>query len=92
MILSFVVQRIAGYNENACEQPWTVALTLKLLVAVPPILIILTSLIFLHFYPITEETRMRTKRLLAERRFVTKNIAITVSYTYGCITTSYSKS
>lgn len=65
--------RIAGYDENACEQPWTVSVTLKLLVTVPPILIILLTFIFLHYYPITEKTRERTRRLLAQRRFVYKH-------------------
>jgi len=70
MRLSVIYHRIAGYDQNACEQPWTVPMTLKLLVTVPPIIFILISFIFLNFYPITEKTRKRTKMLLEERRYV----------------------
>ena len=61
--------RIVGYDQGLCEQPWTVSLTLRLLVSVPPILFTLISLIFLHLYPITEERRERTKRELKKRRY-----------------------
>lgn len=61
--------RIVGYDENKCEQPWTFPLTLKLLVSVPPICFTLIALLFLHYYPITEKSRERTKQLLAERRY-----------------------
>ena len=47
-------------------------MTLKLLVTVPPTISILISFIFLHFYPITEKTRKRTKALLAEKRYGVK--------------------
>lgn len=61
--------RMAGYDQDLCDQPWSVPLALKLLVTVPPILFILLSLFFLHYYPITEKTRERTKTLLQERRW-----------------------
>ena len=74
--------RIAGYDENKCEQPWTVPLSLKLLVSVPSVVFILLSLIFLHFYPINEASRERTKRLLQERRF---DCYFVVNYTLQCV-------
>ncbi len=60
--------RISGYSELACEQPWSVPLALKLLMTVPPILFALLSLIFLHLYPITQERREKTKKLLEAKR------------------------
>ncbi len=62
--------RIVGYDETLCEQPWEFPLTLKILVSVPPIIFILLALVFLHLYPITEQTREVTKRTLAARRCV----------------------
>ena len=61
--------RLVGYDQSLCEQPWTVSLTLRLLMSVPPILFTLISLIFLHLYPITEQRRERTKRELKQRRY-----------------------
>ncbi len=60
--------RIAGYDEDECDQPWTVPLTLKLLVTIPPVLFIVLSLFCIHLYPITEQSRERTKLILQERR------------------------
>ena len=59
--------RAAGYDETQCEQPWTVSLALKMLL-VPPIFFLLVALALLHYYPITERSREKTKRLLQERR------------------------
>lgn len=67
-MLTCFLLRIAGYDQTKCDQPWTVPLTLKLLVTIPPTIFILISFIFLHFYPITEQTRVKTKQLLTERR------------------------
>ncbi|XP_064382640.1 sodium-dependent lysophosphatidylcholine symporter 1-B-like [Halichondria panicea] len=66
--ISTAIYKLVGYDETLCTQPWQFSLTLKLLVSVPPILFILLALIFLHLYPITEQTRENTKRLLAARR------------------------
>ena len=59
-----------GYDENKCTQPWIFPLTLKLLVSIPPIIFVLISLIFLHYYPITEKSIEITKQKLAEKRCV----------------------
>ena len=63
-----LVCRIAGYDENSCEQPWSVDLTFKLLMVVPSILSILVSLVFLWLYPITKSSIARTTELLSEQR------------------------
>ena len=65
---TYTSSRIVGYDENKCTQPWIFPLTLKLLMSVPPIFFILISLIFLHYYPITNKSIERTKQQLAERR------------------------
>ena len=52
-----------------CEQPWTVALALKLLMTIPPILFGALVLVFLYCYPITEHRREQTRRSLAKRRY-----------------------
>lgn len=66
--ISTAIYKIVGYDEGKCDQPWQFPLTLKLLVCVPPVIFILIALLILHFYPITEHTREKTKRLLAARR------------------------
>ena len=53
-----------------CEQLWSVPLTFKLLMVVPPFFCILTALVFIYPYPITEETREATQKLLVDRRYV----------------------
>lgn len=60
--------RLAGYDQLACEQPWTVPLLFKLLVSCPPVIFILISLIFLWRYPITEAKRAEIKEKLQSRR------------------------
>ena len=60
--------RAGGYDERKCDQPWTVPLTLKLLVTVPPIIFVLIGLFFLYIYPITEATVEKTRRQLEVRR------------------------
>ena len=70
IIMILIDYRLVGYDGTVCEQPWTVPLTLKLLVVVPPIIFILIALSFLHFYPITSKTIPRTKCLLDEKRQV----------------------
>ncbi len=60
--------RIVGYDEQKCDQPWTLSLALKLIVSVPSIFFVLLSLLFFHYYPITEQSRERTKKILQERR------------------------
>ncbi len=60
--------RLVGYDEEKCEQPWTVGLTIKLIISVLPILSILLSLLAFHFYPITEQSRQKASNVLQERR------------------------
>ena len=50
-----------------CEQPDSAKLTLRMLMSVGPVLMMLISLIFLHYYPITEARRRRTKLELENR-------------------------
>ncbi|XP_078255430.1 major facilitator superfamily domain-containing protein 2B isoform X2 [Rhinoraja longicauda] len=58
----------AGYETGACTQPPPVAFTLKLLVGAAPTGLIVIGLLIFHFYPITEEVRMRNKLALQELR------------------------
>ena len=64
------LRRAGGYDETKCDQPWTVPLTLKLLVTVPPIIFILIGLFCLHHYPLSEESVERTRKQLELRRCV----------------------
>ncbi|XP_071502775.1 sodium-dependent lysophosphatidylcholine symporter 1-like [Diadema antillarum] len=54
----------AGYVAAACEQPSSVTFTLRLLVSAVPLGISLIGLVFVFFYPITEEIRKRNKTIL----------------------------
>jgi Na+/melibiose symporter-like transporter len=66
--LSTGIYKAGGYDETKCDQPWTVPLTLKLLVTVPPIIFILIGLFCLYHYPISEESVERTRKQLELRR------------------------
>lgn len=79
--------RLAGYDESSCEQPWTVPLALKLIIAVPPFIVILITFIFLHRYPITEKRRKATKKLLAEIRFANGGGKVVTQHTHVPIKT-----
>ena len=59
---------IGGYDEALCDQPWTVPLMFKILVAGPPVVCVIISLLFLQRYPITDAMRKETARKLKERR------------------------
>nr|XP_032815342.1 sodium-dependent lysophosphatidylcholine symporter 1-B-like [Petromyzon marinus] len=58
----------AGYVTNACEQPPTVSMTLKLLVVPIPILLIVLGLLIFRTYPIDEARRKRTSEELLKQR------------------------
>jgi Na+/melibiose symporter-like transporter len=79
--ISTGIYKAAGYDENKCDQPWTVALTLKLLVSAPPIIFALIGLFFLYVYPINEKRRERTRHLLQQRRKSSPTPASTKSVT-----------
>ncbi|XP_041484760.1 sodium-dependent lysophosphatidylcholine symporter 1-like isoform X3 [Lytechinus variegatus] len=53
-----------GYESGACEQPESVALTLRLLVSAVPVGCTIVGFISLAFYPITEEQRKKNKTIL----------------------------
>ena len=52
---------------DKCNQNANTRLTLRMLMSVGPVLMMLISLLFLHFYPITEERRRQTKLQLENR-------------------------
>ena len=67
----FVLQnRLGGYDQLKCDQPWLVPLMFKILVSGPPVILIIISLLFLHRYPITEEVRAETVKKLKARRYM----------------------
>ncbi|XP_065890144.1 sodium-dependent lysophosphatidylcholine symporter 1-B-like isoform X2 [Dysidea avara] len=66
--ISTAILALGKYDVNKCTQNSTTRLTLRLLMCVGPILMMLVSLLFLHFYPITEERRRRTKIELENRK------------------------
>uniref|UniRef100_A0A1X7V8H0 Major facilitator superfamily (MFS) profile domain-containing protein n=1 Tax=Amphimedon queenslandica TaxID=400682 RepID=A0A1X7V8H0_AMPQE len=70
--ISTGVYKLAGYDQLACVQPWTVPLLFKLLVSCPPVIFILISLIFLWRYPINEERRAEIKEKLQKKRQTVK--------------------
>lgn len=65
------VFRFAGYDTGACRQPAQVAYTLKLLIGAAPVAFIVTGLLILLLYPISEDVRLRNKLCLEELRWVT---------------------
>lgn len=62
------VFRFAGYDTGACRQPAQVAYTLKLLIGAAPVAFIVTGLLILLLYPISEDVRLRNKLCLEELR------------------------
>ncbi len=59
----------AGFNsEFGGVQPPAVALTLRILVGLVPMVLVCISAGLLYFYPITEARRQNTRRVLAERQ------------------------
>ncbi|XP_071483837.1 sodium-dependent lysophosphatidylcholine symporter 1-B-like [Diadema antillarum] len=54
----------SGYVSAACEQPYAVSRTLRILVSAAPLGCTIVGLVFLLFYPITEEIRKKNKTLL----------------------------
>lgn len=62
------VFRFAGYDTGACKQPTAVVYTLKLLIGAAPVAFIITGLMILVLYPISEDVRLRNKLCLEELR------------------------
>lgn len=62
------VCRFAGYDTGACKQPAPVVYTLKLLIGAAPVAFIVTGLMILLLYPISEDVRLRNKVCLDELR------------------------
>ncbi|XP_070841242.1 sodium-dependent lysophosphatidylcholine symporter 1-B isoform X1 [Chaetodon trifascialis] len=58
----------AGYVTRGCTQPEEVALTLKLLISVAPVVLFIIGLVILYSYPINEERRQGNRKLLQEQR------------------------
>lgn len=58
----------AGYKTNACTQPDSVNLTLKMLVAPAPVVLIFLGLLIFKTYPITEKRRQGNRKVLQELR------------------------
>lgn len=56
--------KFAGYVTGSCTQPEAVTLTLKVLVAPVPVVLIAVGLLILRTYPIDEETRKNNRTLL----------------------------
>uniref|UniRef100_A0A8C7R039 MFSD2 lysolipid transporter B, sphingolipid n=1 Tax=Oncorhynchus mykiss TaxID=8022 RepID=A0A8C7R039_ONCMY len=69
--VSTLCLEFAGYDTGACRQPAQVAYTLKLLIGAAPVAFIVTGLLILLFYPISEDVRLRNKLCLEELRYVT---------------------
>lgn len=67
---SLCVCRFAGYDTGACKQPAPVVYTLKLLIGAAPVAFIVTGLMILLLYPITEDVRRSNKLHLEELRCV----------------------
>ena len=60
--------RFGGYKTGKCEQPDSVAMTLRLLISALPFVLILLSFIFVWRYPIDEARRWRNKEKLERKR------------------------
>uniref|UniRef100_A0AAY4BKJ9 Major facilitator superfamily domain containing 2B n=1 Tax=Denticeps clupeoides TaxID=299321 RepID=A0AAY4BKJ9_9TELE len=61
--VSTLCLQFAGYNTGACRQPPPVVYTLKLLIGAAPVAFIITGLMILLLYPISEDVRLRNKLL-----------------------------
>ncbi|XP_077366913.1 major facilitator superfamily domain-containing protein 2B isoform X2 [Festucalex cinctus] len=66
--VSTLCLQFAGYDNGACKQPAAVVYTLKLLIGAAPVAFIITGLMILLLYPITEKVRLRNKLQLDELR------------------------
>lgn len=67
-VCAHVHGRFAGYDTGACKQPAPVVYTLKLLIGAAPVAFIITGLMILLLYPISEDVRLRNKVCLDELR------------------------
>uniref|UniRef100_A0A671UG10 MFSD2 lysolipid transporter B, sphingolipid n=1 Tax=Sparus aurata TaxID=8175 RepID=A0A671UG10_SPAAU len=59
--VSTLCLEFAGYDTGACKQPAPVVYTLKLLIGAAPVAFIVTGLMILLLYPISEDVRLRNK-------------------------------
>ncbi|KAM6992746.1 LOW QUALITY PROTEIN: major facilitator superfamily domain-containing protein 2B [Tautogolabrus adspersus] len=66
--VSTLCLEFAGYDTGACKQPAPVVYTLKLLIGAAPVAFIVTGLMILLLYPISEDVRLRNKFCLDELR------------------------
>uniref|UniRef100_A0A669F929 MFSD2 lysolipid transporter B, sphingolipid n=1 Tax=Oreochromis niloticus TaxID=8128 RepID=A0A669F929_ORENI len=66
--VSTLCLEFAGYDTGACKQPPPVVYTLKLLIGAAPVAFIVTGLMILLLYPISEDVRLRNKLCLEELR------------------------
>ncbi|XP_068198408.1 major facilitator superfamily domain-containing protein 2B [Antennarius striatus] len=66
--VSTLCLEFAGYDTGACKQPAPVVYTLKLLIGAAPVAFIVTGLMILVLYPISEDVRLRNKGCLDELR------------------------
>ncbi|KAM6915225.1 major facilitator superfamily domain-containing protein 2B [Xenentodon cancila] len=66
--VSTLCLEFAGYDTGACKQPASVVYTLKLLIGAAPVAFIVTGLMILILYPISEDVRRRNKLCLEELR------------------------
>uniref|UniRef100_A0AAR2JN93 Major facilitator superfamily domain containing 2B n=1 Tax=Pygocentrus nattereri TaxID=42514 RepID=A0AAR2JN93_PYGNA len=66
--VSTLCLEFAGYDTGACRQPQAVAYTLKLLIGAAPVAFIITGLMILLLYPISEDVRLQNKLALEELR------------------------
>uniref|UniRef100_A0A8C4I316 MFSD2 lysolipid transporter B, sphingolipid n=1 Tax=Dicentrarchus labrax TaxID=13489 RepID=A0A8C4I316_DICLA len=64
--VSTLCLEFAGYDTGACKQPAPVVYTLKLLIGAAPVAFIVTGLMILLLYPISEDVRLRNKLCLDE--------------------------
>uniref|UniRef100_A0A3Q3VSQ8 Uncharacterized protein n=1 Tax=Mola mola TaxID=94237 RepID=A0A3Q3VSQ8_MOLML len=69
--VSTLCLEFAGYDTGACKQPTPVVYTLKLLIGAAPVAFIITGLMILLLYPISEDVRLRNKVCLDELRQMT---------------------
>lgn len=66
--VSTLCLQFAGYDTGACRQPPPVVHTLKLLIGAAPVVCIITGLMILVVYPISEDVRLRNKLALEDLR------------------------
>lgn len=66
--VSTLCLQFAGYDTGACKQPAPVVYTLKLLIGAAPVAFIVTGLMILLLYPISEDVRLRNQLCLEELR------------------------